>query len=143
MSTLISKGMFRSCALLGILIISTAGCRGKSESTDWQTKLVGKDCPVSHYNKKDCTIMMGTPKNKDGGVRINAVDTLYEELESRIIAVDKEGKTHLGAMSIEMASNKEHRFTKAVFSGFALDDILEFRFQTRPCQEKAIEVAAK
>ena len=137
MSTLISKGTFRLCALLGILIISTAGCRGKSESSDWRTRLVGKEGPTSKC-EKDSTIMIGTPRNRDGGVAVSVLDTLCKELESRIIAVDKEGKTHLGAMSIEMASDKGYRFTKAVFSGFALEDILEFRFQTRSCQRKAI-----
>jgi hypothetical protein len=142
MSTLISKGTFRLCALLGILIISTAGCRGKSESADWQTRLVGKDGPISKGGK-DSTIMMGTPRNRDGGVAVSVIDTLRKELELRIIAVDKEGKTHLGALSIEMASDKGHRFTKAVFPGFTLEDIREFQFQTRPCQETASYAAGK
>lgn len=140
MSTLISQATFRSCTLLTVLIILTAGC--KSESDGWQTRVAGKDSPANK-SKKGSIIIMGMARNKDGGVAVSAVDTLCKKLESRIIAVDKEGNTHLGALSIELASDKGHRFTRAVFSGLALEDITEVRFQTRPYQRKAIQAAEK
>lgn len=142
MSTLISQATFRSCTLLTVLIILTAGCRPKSESDGWQTRVAGKGEPVAK-SEKGSVIMMGTARNKDGGVAVSVVDTLCEKLESRIIAIDKEGNIHLGALTFELTSGKEHRFTRAVFSGLALEDITEFRFQMRPYQRKAIQAAAK
>jgi len=113
-----------------VLIILTAGC--KSESDGWQTRVAGKDEPAAKRKKGSIIIIMGMARNKDGGVAVSTVDTLCKKLESRIIAVDKEGNTHLGALSIELASDKGHRSTRAVFSGLALEDITEVRFQTRP-----------
>jgi hypothetical protein len=65
------------------------------DSEGWETKWRGKTPVIADL--PDGSVLVGSPKEQDGQLTISINDTFYEGTESRVIAIDNNGKRHTGA----------------------------------------------
>ncbi|MBN2271584.1 MAG: hypothetical protein JXN61_13280 [Sedimentisphaerales bacterium] len=124
--------------LIGLVIVCIGG-RSSQRSNDWQTSRIAWDGTAADYPLG--SVLVGDPKQIGPDVRIHMVDTLCQKQECRIVAVGKDGRTHLGKETVKLNPTGRCRSTVAVFSGADLEDIEEFRFQSRPSHLETAEIA--
>ena len=122
-----------------ILAVIAIGCGSSPDADGWRTSTIRENgsvdgCPIG-------TVLVGEPKEKDGQVLIRMVDTLCEDKECRVVAVDREGQIQFGERTVKLSFGGKPRSTEVVFSGMKLEDIKEFKFQSRPCRQKAVRVS--
>ena len=137
--TLASKS--KGVVVLTILAVAVAGCGSSPKADAWKTGTIMENgtvagCPIG-------TVLVGKPKELAGQVKIRMVDTLCEDKECRIVAVDNEGRIRLGKGNVTLVPGGNCRSTVVVFSGIKLEEITEFRFQSRPYQQKTVHNSQK
>ena len=135
--TIASKS--QRAVVLAILAVIAVGCGSSPDADGWSTSTIRENgrvdgCPIG-------TVLVGEPKEKDGQVLIRMVDTLCEDKECRVVAVDREGQMQFGERTVKLNFGGTCRSTEVVFSGMKLEDIKEFRFQWRPCQQTTVRVS--
>jgi hypothetical protein len=124
--------------LIGLVIVCIGG-RPSPKSNDWRTSRITGDGTAADYPLG--SVLVADPRQIGLDVRIHMVDTLCQEQECRIIAVGKDGRTHLGKETVKLNPIGRCRSTVVVFSGADLEDIEEFRFQARPFPRDVAEIA--
>ena len=126
----------KSVVVLTIIAVVGVGCGSSPDADGWQSKTIKENgrvsgCPVG-------TVVVGTPKQIGGQVRIRMVDRLCEKMECRIVAVGQDGQRRLGESTVKLRFGGKLRSTEVVFSGMQLKDMKEFRFESRPHQQKTV-----
>ena len=120
--------------ILGLVVVTIAGCGPSPDQDCWETKWKGKRGIVA--DMPGGSVLVGAPKDIDGQATIHINDTFYENTECRVIAIDNWGRIDIGTQSSKLVPEKKYRSTDAVFPGLTLKKIKEFQFQTRPCEQK-------
>lgn len=121
--------------ILGLIVITVAGCAKSPYEGGWETKWKGKT-KVAIGCGPDGSVLVGGGKDIDGQATIHINDTFYENMECRIIAIDRWGKIHTGKQRSKLVPEKKYRSTEAVFPGLTLKKVKEFHFQIRPYEQK-------
>jgi hypothetical protein len=120
--------------ILGLVVVSIAGCGPSPNQGGWETKFIGKTGMIG--DGPDGSVLVGNPKDINDQATIQINDTFYENTECRIIAIDRWGKVHIGKQSSKLVPERKYRSTEAVFPDLTLNDIKEFQFQTQLYEQK-------
>jgi hypothetical protein len=113
--------------LTAVIVVS---CHKVLSESGWVTKWKGKTGMIA--DMPGGAVLVGGGNDVNGQATIHINDTLYENTECRIIAIENWGRIHMGIQNSKLVPEKKYRSTEAVFPGITLKDIKEFRFQTRP-----------
>ncbi len=119
--------------ILGLVVVTIAGCGPLPNQGGWETKFRGKRGVVDMM-PGGCIFMI--PRNIEGRVTVRIKYPFQENMEFRIVAVDNKGKIHTGTQSSKLVPERKYRSTEAVFLGLTLEDIKEFQLQMRPYEQK-------
>ncbi|MHC4742909.1 MAG: hypothetical protein ACYS8Z_13420 [Planctomycetota bacterium] len=124
-----------------ITLIVLKGCGSAPDANAWRTSKITDNGTVDGLPQG--SVLVADPKQVGDNVRIHMVDTLCNEAECRIIAIDTDGQTHVGERTVRFGRDANYRSTIAVFADTNLQDIKEFQFQARPCREEKGKIAAE
>ena len=119
--------------ILGLVVVTIAGCGPSPNQGGWETKFRGKRGVVAMM-PGGCIFM--TPRDIEGRVTVSIKYPFQENMEFRIVAVDNKGKIHTGTQSSKLIPEQKYSSTEAVFPGLILKDIKEFQLQMRPYEQK-------
>ena len=126
--------------LIGLAVVCIGGGSSR-ESADWQTSNITLDGRVAGYPLG--SVLIGDPKQIGPDVRIHMVDRLCREQECRIVAVGIDGQTHFATADVTTNPRCTCRSTMAVFSDLNLEEIEQFKFQTRPCRQTTVRLTSQ
>ncbi|MBW8042047.1 MAG: hypothetical protein FVQ85_18885 [Planctomycetes bacterium] len=119
--------------ILGLIVVSIAGCGPLPNQGTWETKFKGKTGVIA-MQPGGCIFM--TPRDIEGQATVSMKYPFQEDTEFRIVAVDNKGKIHTGTQSSKMIPEQKYSSTEAVFPGLTLKDIKDFQLQMRPYEQK-------
>ena len=136
MRTKTSVDLLRSVVVLAAVAIITVGCGSSPESNAWQTNTVKEDGTVSGCPTG--TVLVAPAKQVGQDVRIHMVDALCKDKECRIVAVVNTGQRMLGKSTVRILTGGNCRSTKVVFPNTRLEDIDQFKFESRPYQRETV-----
>jgi hypothetical protein len=131
----------KSVVVLTIIAVVGVGCGSSPDADGWQTRSINKAGTVSGC--PGGTVVVGPPKQLGRQVRIRIVDRLCENVQFRIVAVDREERIRVGERTVGRCLYGKLRCTQVVFSGMQLKDLKEFRLQSRPYQQQTVRVSRK